>query len=44
MLLQDLNSDATRHLRWLAEAGTIPITVFTDLPYRAAALIKEMKL
>jgi hypothetical protein len=30
--LQDLDSDATRHLRCLAEARSIPITVFTDLP------------
>ncbi|MDD5461018.1 MAG: tellurite-like stress resistance cysteine protease StiP [Methylococcales bacterium] len=44
LLLQDLDSDATRHLRWLAESKSIPIAVFTDLPYCAAALIKEIKL
>lgn len=44
LLLQDLDSEATRHLRWLAESRSIPIAVFTGLPYRAAALIKEIKL
>lgn len=44
LLLQDMDSDATRHLRWLAESKSIPIEVFTDLPYRAAALIKEIHL
>ena len=44
LLLQDLDSEATRHLRWLAEFKSIPIAVFTDLPYRAVALINEIKL
>jgi len=44
LLLQDLNSEATRHLRWLAESKAIPIAVFKDLPYRAVALIKEIEL
>jgi hypothetical protein len=44
LLLQNPDSDATRHLRWLAESKSIPIAVFTDLPYCAAALIKEIKL
>jgi hypothetical protein len=42
--LQDLDSEATLHLRWLAEFKSIPIEVFKDLPYRAAALIKELEL
>jgi hypothetical protein len=44
LLLQDLDSEATRHLRWLAESKSIPIAVFKDLPYREAALIKEIEL
>ena len=44
LLLQDLEAEATRHLRWLAESKSIPITVFKDLPYRAVALIKEIEL
>jgi hypothetical protein len=44
LLLQDPDSEATRHLRWLAESKSIPITVFKDLPYRAVALIKEIEL
>jgi hypothetical protein len=44
LLLQDLDSEATRHLRWLAESKAIPIAVFKDLPYRAVALIKEIEL
>ncbi len=44
LLLQDLECDSTRHLRWLAEARSIPIAVFPDLPYRAVAIIKEMPL
>jgi len=44
LLLQDLDSEATRHLRWLAESRSIPIAVFKDLPYRAVALIKEIEL
>ena len=44
LLLQDLDSEATLHLRWLAETKAIPIAVFKDLPYRAVALIKEIEL
>lgn len=44
LLLQDLDCEATRHLRWLAESRSIPIDIYTDLPYRAVALIKEMQL
>jgi hypothetical protein len=44
LLLQDLDSEATLHLRWLAESRSIPIAVFKDLPYRAVALIKEIEL
>jgi hypothetical protein len=44
LLLRDLNSEATRHLRWLAESKSIPITVFSELPYQAVALIKELQL
>ncbi len=42
LLLQDLASEATLHLRWLAEAKSVPIGVCGDLPYRAVALIKEV--
>lgn len=42
LLLRDLNAESTRHLRWLAESKSIPITVFSDLPYQAVALIKEI--
>ena len=44
LLLQDLDAEATLHLRWLAESKGIPIAVYSDLPYRAAALIKEIAL
>ena len=44
LLLRDLDGEATRHLRWLAESRSIPIDIFTDLPYRAVALIKEIPL
>lgn len=44
LLLQDSDSEATLHLRWLAETKAIPVAVFKDLPYRAAALIKEIEL
>lgn len=43
LLLRDLDSEATRHLRWLAGSKSIPMAVFKDLPYRAAALIKEIE-
>lgn len=44
LLLRDSDSEATRHLRWLAESKLIPVAVFSDLPYRAAALIREIQL
>jgi len=44
LLLQDFDSEETLHLRWLAKSKSIPIAVFKDLPYRAAALIKEIEL
>jgi hypothetical protein len=43
LLLRHADSDATRHLLWLAESKSVPIEVRKDLPYRAAALIKEVK-
>lgn len=43
LLLNDLQSEATRHLRWLANTKSIPVESVKDLPYRAAALIKEVK-
>ncbi len=44
LLLQDPDCEATRHLRWLAESRSIPIDIFTGLPYRAVALINEIPL
>ncbi len=44
LLLQDIDCEATLHLRWLAKARAIPIDIFPELPYRAVALIKEMQL
>jgi hypothetical protein len=44
LLLRDLNANATSHLCWLANAKSIPIVVFSDLPYQAVALIKEINL
>jgi hypothetical protein len=43
LLLRDADSEATRHLLWLAESKSIPLEERKDLPYRAAALIKEVK-
>jgi hypothetical protein len=43
LLLQETESEATRHLHWLAKSRFIPVEIFADLPYRAAALIKEVK-
>jgi hypothetical protein len=43
LLLRNRDSEATRHLLWLAESKSIPVEVRKDLPYRAAALIKEVK-
>ncbi len=42
LLLQDIESEATLHLRWLAESRSVPIEVCSELPYRAVALIKEI--
>lgn len=44
LLLRDLTSEATKHLRWLAESKSIPIAVFSNLPYQAVALIKEIQI
>ncbi len=43
LILKDLESAATQHLRWLAESKAIPIQVINDMPYQAIALIKEIK-
>ncbi|MBL1265470.1 cysteine protease StiP family protein [Candidatus Methylomicrobium oryzae] len=43
LLLRNPDSEATRHLLWLAESKSIPIEVRRNMPYRAAALIKEVK-
>lgn len=43
LLLKDINSDTTRHLRWLAQSRQVPIAALADLPYQAAALIKEIQ-
>jgi hypothetical protein len=44
LLLQNGDAEATQHLRWLAEARSVPIEVIENLPYQAVALIKEMPL
>jgi len=43
LLLRNKDSEATRHLLWLAESKSIPVEEHKDLPYLAAALIKEVK-
>ncbi|WP_374089415.1 cysteine protease StiP family protein [Methylomicrobium lacus] len=43
LLLRNSDSEATRHLLWLAESKSIPVEICKDLPYLAAALIKEVK-
>jgi len=43
LLLRNRDSEATRHLLWLAESKSIPVEEHKDLPYLAAALIKEVK-
>lgn len=43
LLLQNLNSETTQHLRWLAESKKIPIELMPNSPYRAVALIKEIQ-
>jgi hypothetical protein len=42
LLLQDSESEASLHLRWLAESRAVPVELCNDLPYCAVALIKEM--
>ena len=44
LLLQDMQSEATQHLRWLADAKAIPVAHLPDSPYKAVALIKELAL
>ncbi len=44
LLVRDLEDEAVSHLRWLAESRSIPIDVYSELPYRAVALIKEVSL
>jgi hypothetical protein len=44
LLLKDMDDESTRHLRFLADSRAIPIDVFSDLPYKAVALIKMMPL
>lgn len=44
LLLRDSDEPATRHLCWLANNKSIPMTFIPDLPYQAVALIKEMQL
>ncbi len=43
LILKDLESAATQHLRWLAESKAIPMQLIHDMPYQAIALIKEIK-
>jgi hypothetical protein len=43
LLLQTPDSEATQHLRWLAEQRAIPVVVFNELPYQAVAIIKEFQ-
>ncbi|CAA9890666.1 Cysteine protease StiP [Candidatus Methylobacter favarea] len=43
LLLKETESEATRHLQWLAKSRHIPVEIFADIPYRAAALIREVK-
>lgn len=43
LLIQAPDSDATQHLRWLAEQRAIPVVVFYDLPYQAVAIIKQFQ-
>ncbi len=42
LILKDIDSLATQHLRWLAASKTIPIQFKSDMPYQAIALIKEI--
>ncbi|MGR9088155.1 MAG: cysteine protease StiP family protein [Gammaproteobacteria bacterium] len=44
LLLREKHSDDTRHLYWLASAKHVPIEIVDSLPYRAAALIQEIKV
>ena len=42
LLLQELESETTLHLRWLAKTKSVPVEVYPDLPYHAVALIQEV--
>jgi hypothetical protein len=41
-LLLRQDDDEVRHLRWLAERSRVPVTIDTDLPYRAAVIIRTL--
>jgi hypothetical protein len=41
LLLKELESEATLHLRWLAKTKSVPVEIYPDLPYHAVALIQE---
>ncbi|HSN23413.1 MAG TPA: RNA-binding protein, partial [Methylomicrobium sp.] len=43
LMVKSADSEAVRHLLWLAQSKSIPIEERKDLPYCAAALIKEVK-
>lgn len=43
LLVDDPDAAAVRHLLWLANAKSVPVEVRRDMPYRAAALIKEVQ-
>jgi hypothetical protein len=43
LMVKCTDSEAVRHLLWLAQSKSIPIEERKDLPYCAAALIKEVK-
>jgi hypothetical protein len=42
LLVREEGAEATAHLRLLAAEKGVPIVVEPDLPYRAAALIREL--
>jgi hypothetical protein len=41
-LLLRQDDDEVRHLRWLAARAGVPVTIDTDLPYRAAVIIRTL--
>lgn len=43
LLLRDREAAETRHLRLLAHEKGVPVMLEPDLPYRAAAIIKELE-